>query len=64
MTVPVALMDMAVAMNPQANAVIAMGFLRRNGDNYEMDAQYEKGLVTINGAPYPLPFPLPANPGS
>ncbi len=64
MALPVALMDMAIAMNPQANAAIAMGLLQRNGDNYEMDAQYEKGLVTINGAPFPLPFPLPADPGS
>ncbi|MEM9333252.1 MAG: DUF945 family protein [Pseudomonadota bacterium] len=64
MTLPVALMDMAIAMNPQANAAIGMGLLKRNGDIYEMDAQYEKGLVTINGAPFPLPLPMPAEPGS
>ncbi|MEM6513056.1 MAG: DUF945 family protein [Pseudomonadota bacterium] len=63
-SVPATLMDMAIAMNPQVNAAIASGILQRNGDNYEMAAQYEKGLVTVNGAPFPLPFALPADPGS
>jgi uncharacterized protein YdgA (DUF945 family) len=44
-------------MNPQAHAAIAMGFLRRKGDAYEMAASFENGLLTVNGAPMPLPFP-------
>jgi hypothetical protein len=34
-----------------------MGFLRRKGDAYEMEASFKKGLLTVNGAPMPLPIP-------
>ncbi len=51
------LVEFAVTMNPQANAAIGMGFLRRNGDFYEMQAAYKKGLLTVNGAPMPIPLP-------
>ncbi|MGI9235063.1 MAG: YdgA family protein [Woeseiaceae bacterium] len=54
--VPEALVDMALATNPQAGAVVGMGFLVKNGDVYEMDAKLEKGLLTINGAPIPIPL--------
>ena len=43
-------------MNPDAGAIIGMGYLRRNGDVYEMHAEYAKGLLTINGAPMPIPM--------
>jgi hypothetical protein len=33
-----------------------MGFLKKNGDIYEMDAKLAKGLLTINGAPIPIPL--------
>ena len=55
-TVPEALVDMAMQMNPQAGAVVGMGFLKKNGDIYEMAAEYKKGLLTINGAPMPIPL--------
>ncbi len=55
-TVPEALVDMAMQMNPQAGAVVGMGFLKKNGDVYEMEAEYKKGLLTINGAPMPIPL--------
>ena len=55
-SVPEALIDMALQMSPEAGAVVAMGFLQKNGDVYEMQAEYEKGLLTINGAPIPIPF--------
>lgn len=55
-TVPEALVDMAVQMNPQAGAAVGMGFLKKNGDVYEMEAEYKKGLLTINGAPMPIPL--------
>ena len=48
--------DHAMAMNPDAGAIIGMGYLRRNGDVYEMHAEYAKGLLTINGAPMPIPL--------
>ena len=55
-SVPAELVDMALAMNPQAGAMIAMGFLIKNGEVYEMDAKLEKGLLTVNGAPIPIPL--------
>jgi uncharacterized protein YdgA (DUF945 family) len=48
--------DYAMAMNPDAGAIIGMGYLRKNGDVYEMHAEYAKGLLTINGAPMPIPL--------
>lgn len=54
--VPAELMDIATSTDPQINAAVGMGFLRRNGDVYEMQAAFEDGLLTINGAPMPLPF--------
>jgi len=56
-SVPVELMDLITTTNPQAHAAIAMGFLRRKGDAYEMEASFKKGLLTVNGAPMPLPIP-------
>lgn len=55
-TVPEALVDMAMQMNPQAGAVVGMGFLQKDGDVYVMEAEYKKGLLTINGAPMPIPM--------
>lgn len=57
--IPVSLYEFATMMNPQANAMVAMGFLKKNGDNYEMAASYKKGLLTVNGAPVPIPMPGP-----
>ena len=54
---PVELFDMAQAMSPEAGALVAMGFLHKDGDFYEMRAQYTKGLLTVNGAPLPIPLP-------
>lgn len=55
-SIPEALVEFALQMNPQAGAAIGMGFLRKNGDVYEMEAAYKKGLLTINGAPMPIPL--------
>ena len=54
---PVALFEMAVAMDPQANAAVAMGFLVKDGDNYKMNVEYAQGLATVNGLPMPVPMP-------
>ena len=56
-SMPAELMDLITTMSPQAHAAIAMGFLRRKGDVYEMEASFENGLLTVNGAPMPLPIP-------
>lgn len=55
-TIPEALVQMATSMDPQMGAVIGMGYLTKNGDVYRMDADLKKGLLTINGAPVPLPL--------
>ena len=55
--VPAALMDYAEAMNPQAGAMVAMGFLKPDGDDYVMQAEYAQGLLNVNGAPMPIPMP-------
>lgn len=55
--IPEALYEFATMMNPQANAAVATGFLKREGDGYRMQAEYRKGLLTVNGAPMPIPLP-------
>jgi uncharacterized protein YdgA (DUF945 family) len=59
-SVPVAVMEKAQAVNPQAGALIAMGFLQKEGDVYRLQAEYAKGLLTVNGAPMPIPLPAAA----
>ena len=54
--VPEALVQFATSMNPQAGAIIGMGYLKKEGDTYVMAADYKKGLLTINGAPVPIPM--------
>ncbi len=56
-SLPVDFVDMMTEAYPDMHAVIAMGFLRRKGDHYTMEATFEKGLLTVNGAPMPLPIP-------
>jgi len=33
-----------------------MGLLQKNGDVYEVNAEYKKALLTINGQPMPIPL--------
>lgn len=54
--VPEALVQLATSMNPQTGAMIGMGYLKKDGDFYIMDADLGKGLLTINGAPFPIPL--------
>jgi uncharacterized protein YdgA (DUF945 family) len=56
-SVPAELFDLATTMNPQAGSLLAMGILQKDGDNYVMNAEYAQGLVTVNGAPMPIPIP-------
>lgn len=55
-TVSASLYDMMLAMDPQVGALTAMGILQRRGDDYEMNAEFASGLLTINGAPMPIPI--------
>ena len=43
-------------MDPQVGMMIASGFLVKNGEFYEMDADLKKGLLKVNGAPIPIPL--------
>ena len=54
--VPEELVQFATSMNPQAGAIIGMGYLKKDGDVYIMDADFKKGLLTVNGAPIPIPL--------
>lgn len=56
LSVPAELMDYAISVDPQVGAAVGMGFLRRNQDVYEMEAAFRDGLLTINGAPMPVPW--------
>ncbi len=56
LSIPQTLMDAAVQMSPQVGVALGMGYLKQDGDVYSMDVAYKKGLLTINGAPMPLPF--------
>lgn len=56
--VPAELVEVAATWSPQeVNAAIAMGFLQKKGEFYEMTAAYKKGLLNVNGAPMPIPLP-------
>jgi uncharacterized protein YdgA (DUF945 family) len=56
-SIPAELYDYAVTLDPQVSMAVGMGYLRRNGDVYEMEAAFQKGLLTVNGAPMPIPLP-------
>ncbi len=55
--IPAPLFEYIASMYPDARSMIALGFLVRNGDDYELAAEYRQGLLTINGAPMPIPLP-------
>lgn len=50
-----ALLDL-LPVEANLNLIIGLGYLRKNGDSYEMEATFEKGLLTINGAPVQIPL--------
>jgi uncharacterized protein YdgA (DUF945 family) len=57
LSVPAELIDLMASADPQVHGAIGMGFLKKNGDVYEMEAAFQNGLLTVNGAPVPLPVP-------
>jgi uncharacterized protein YdgA (DUF945 family) len=56
LSIPEAVVEMLVQANPEAAMVIGGGYLVLRGDAYEMKAQLKKGLLTVNGAPIPIPL--------
>ena len=47
---------MLLEEQPGAAMVIGGGYLVKRGDIYELKAEMKKGLLTVNGAPMPIPF--------
>jgi uncharacterized protein YdgA (DUF945 family) len=56
LSIPVPVVEMIVQANPEAAMVIGGGYLVLRGDAYEMKAELKKGLLTVNGAPIPIPL--------
>lgn len=54
---PVELYEMAEMMSPDVGMLVAMGILKKHGDYYQIRAEYAQGLITVNGAPLPIPLP-------
>ena len=55
-SIPEALVNMLVEMQPNAAMAIGSGFLVKRGDAYVMNAELKKGVLNVNGAPIPIPF--------
>ena len=55
-TIPAPMFDMVAMMSPEAMQAVEMGILKKNGAVYEMAALYKQGLLTVNGAPLPIPI--------
>lgn len=55
-SLPAALVDLATQINPDMHAAIGMGFIRKQGEFYVMKAAFKQGLLTVNGAPMPIPL--------
>ncbi len=53
------LYDALVQLNPQVRGALASGMLIKNGDQFVMDVEFDKGRLLINGAPMSLPIGLP-----
>lgn len=55
-SVPAELLESFGEGNPQVAAAIGGGYLVKRGDVYETKALLKKGLLTVNGAPIPVPL--------
>lgn len=56
LSLPAALIETYGQGNQQIAAAIGGGFLMKKGDAYELKALLKKGLLTVNGAPIPIPL--------
>jgi len=56
LSIPEALMEMVMQAEPNVAMAIGGGYLVKRGDNYELKAEMKKGLLTVNGAPIPIPL--------
>lgn len=55
-SLPVDMVEAIAADNPQAAMVIGGGYLVKRGEFYVTEARLKKGLLTVNGAPIPIPL--------
>ena len=51
-----AVVQMMVQAEPNMAMAIGGGYLVKRGDAYELEARLKKGLLTVNGAPIPIPL--------
>lgn len=58
-SIPESIVEMITATNPQAAMAIGGGYLVSQGDAYVLKAEMKKGLLTVNGAPIPIPMGAP-----
>ena len=56
LSIPDPIVEMITATNPQAAMAIGGGYLVKEGNAYVLKAEMKKGLLTVNGAPIPLPM--------
>jgi len=56
LSIPDAIVQMMLQAEPNMAMAIGAGYLVKRGDAYELEAQLKKGLLTVNGAPIPLPW--------
>jgi uncharacterized protein YdgA (DUF945 family) len=56
LSVPAAILEAQAQGNAQVGMLVGGGFLQKRNSDYVMEAELKKGLLTINGAPMPMPF--------
>jgi uncharacterized protein YdgA (DUF945 family) len=56
LSIPEPLVEMLLQLQPGAAMAIGGGYLVKSGDAYVLAAEMKKGLLTVNGAPIPIPF--------
>lgn len=56
LSIPEALVEMIVQAEPNVAMAIGGGYLVKRGDAYILEAEMKKGLLTVNGAPIPIPL--------
>ena len=56
LSIPEPLVELLLQAQPGAAMAIGGGYLVKSGDAYVLAAEMKKGLLTINGAPFPIPF--------
>ena len=56
LSVPAGLLESEAQGNAQVGMLVGGGFLQKRGEDYVMEAELKKGLLTINGAPMPIPL--------